>query len=150
MCGDISIMFEKLISRIDYFTKGFDFLIKDNAWIDRQNKFFHSGKCEGSCGRSNVPLNYAHKDPKHENYEGDIGGTGRGKNKRLLNFIKYPERYSLLCSDCHKKQHSFYKKHGTTEGYPTTPDPIKRDKVAQMAANREKKLLKKPKPFGGK
>ena len=142
-------MFEELISKIEYFTKSFDFFAKDNAWIDRQNKFFHSGKCEGRCGRDNVPLNYAHKDPSHADFPEDIKGTGRGKNRRTLHFIKYPSKYNLLCPKCHKEHDDYYKKHGTTTGFPTTPDPIKRDRINQMNVNRERKLLGKPKQFGG-
>lgn len=142
-------MFENLISRIDYFTKSLDLLLKDNTWIKRQSAILHSGKCEGPCGRSDRKLNYAHKDPNHENYEGDIGGAGRGSNPRTLNFIKYPNRYHLLCNECHKKHDDYYKKHGNTEGFPTTPDPVKRDYVNNLTANRAKRALKNPKPPNG-
>lgn len=41
----------------------------------------------------------------HHIAETDINGIGRGLNRRASDIRKYPDRYKLLCPDCHKKAH---------------------------------------------
>ena len=51
------------------------------------------GKC-AQCP-STGPLEFAHLEPT------GLNGKGRGKARRLFNILKHPEKYVLLCVDCH-------------------------------------------------
>lgn len=52
------------------------------------------GKCQ-ECGDSN-DLEFAHVKPT------DVVGLGRGRNRRVLDVLKNPTHYRLLCHPCHK------------------------------------------------
>lgn len=125
-------MYEDLILRIEYFVK--------DLWTSQKSSYFKTGKCE-HCGKTYDNLQYAHRDPNHINYPGDIGGSSRGSIHRTLNFIKYPERYYLFCPQCHHE----YDSQGSPKEFKINFDTDKRATLNQMREKREKRLI----PVGG-
>ena len=47
------------------------------------------------CGTTSK-LEFAHKE------ETELSGRGRGRKERVYDVIKNPDKYRLLCEDCHK------------------------------------------------
>lgn len=53
----------------------------------------HGGKCR-RCG-STFALQFAHV------YQTELKGMGRGRYERLIDVIRNPDAYTLLCPHCH-------------------------------------------------
>lgn len=53
------------------------------------------GECE-ECGTVSG-LEFAHKEPM------ELDGWGRGRKERVYDVMKNPNKYRLLCKDCHKE-----------------------------------------------
>lgn len=69
---------------------------KNNRYVARRwNRLIEErgGKCQ-TCGDI-VGLEFAHVKPTK------CVGKGRGKSRRMLDVLKYPKRYLLLCMSCH-------------------------------------------------
>ena len=54
----------------------------------------------GACAQCQAtqdtkPLEFAHLEPT------GLNGRSRGKSRRLFNILKHPDKYVLLCVDCH-------------------------------------------------
>lgn len=54
----------------------------------------------GACAQCHAtqdtkPLEFAHLEPT------GLNGRSRGKSRRLFNILKHPDKYVLLCVDCH-------------------------------------------------
>ena len=54
----------------------------------------------GACAQCHAtqdtkPLEFAHLEPT------GLNGRSRGKSRRLFNILKHPDKYALLCVDCH-------------------------------------------------
>ena len=63
---------------------------------ERRNELIieFGGKCE-EC-HSTESLEFAHKEPT------GLSGRGRGRKERLYDVINNPDKYRLLCKDCHE------------------------------------------------
>ncbi len=60
----------------------------------------YGGMC-ATCG-SREKLEFAHTKPTA------LNGRGRGKSRRLLDILKHPDCYTLLCHTCHVVQEISY------------------------------------------
>ena len=71
---------------------------KNHGW-HRKKRFeeidSRGGKCE-ECGDDN-DLEFAHIRPT------GLNGKGRGYNERVLDVLRNPDAYRLLCKRCHKR-----------------------------------------------
>jgi len=71
---------------------------RQNRWIvERRKKLVEEfgGKCE-ECGVTSG-LEFAHRE------ETELDGWGRGRKERVYDVMKNPDKYRLLCKDCHKE-----------------------------------------------
>jgi len=69
-----------------------------NSWYRRRREKLvqeYGGECE-RC-RSKERLEFAHL------MNTPLSGRGRGYNNRVLDVIRYPECYILLCNVCHRQ-----------------------------------------------
>lgn len=55
----------------------------------------YGGECE-ECSTTSK-LEFAHKETT------GLNGWGRGRKERVYDVIKNPDKYRLLCKDCHKR-----------------------------------------------
>ena len=69
---------------------------KNNRYVNRRwNRLIaeRGGKCQ-ACEET-LDLEFAHVKPTK------CVGKGRGKSRRMLDVMKHPKRYILLCMGCH-------------------------------------------------
>jgi len=64
--------------------------------VERRKRLIQEfgGRCEECSTTEN--LEFAHKEPT------GLDGRGRGRKERVYDVIKNPEKYRLLCRDCHR------------------------------------------------
>lgn len=70
---------------------------RQNLWATRELqrlKLLRGNRCE-TCGDPSFDLEFAHLAPT------GLKGEGRGKQARMLDIRKQPEKYKLLCMACH-------------------------------------------------
>lgn len=69
---------------------------RQNEWVKRvwQETIEAFGAACAHCGLQ-WDLEFAHKEPTR------VKGRGRGKSRRLADIRKHPEKYLLLCVECH-------------------------------------------------
>lgn len=67
-----------------------------NAWYRKRRAILirERGDACQACGEK-VGLEFAHVNPTK------CHGKGRGSNRRVLDVLKFPLKYVLLCMDCH-------------------------------------------------
>lgn len=65
--------------------------------LRRSVRYIHGDKCK-TCG-AKQHLELAHVAPTN------LTGTGRGSKERLIDAIKNPKSYLLLCDKCHRLHH---------------------------------------------
>ena len=70
---------------------------RQNRWTkERREKLIeeYGGKCEECPTTEN--LEFAHKE------DTELSGRGRGRKERVYDVIRNPDKYMLLCKDCHE------------------------------------------------
>ena len=72
---------------------------RQNEYVKRrwQQLIDDSGGACAQCQatQNTKPLEFAHLEPT------GLNGRSRGKSRRLFNILKHPDKYVLLCVDCH-------------------------------------------------
>ncbi len=75
-------------------------MVTGNAWYFQKRQEViarRGGKCR-RCGGTNR-LEFHHRNGT------GLRGRGRGRNARILDLIRHPRAYELLCFECHVLAH---------------------------------------------
>ncbi len=73
---------------------------RGNAWCRRVRANIiadRGGKCETCDGPG--PFEFHHVKPT------GLNGRGRGFNARVLDVLRHPKAYIMLCEECHRREH---------------------------------------------